>query len=493
MTSRSILRGGATLSVGYGVSQACSFARSVIVARLISPQDFGIAATFAVTISAFEMMTNLSADKLLVQAKDGNECGFQKTSQALQAGRSLMVALIIFLIGRPIADLFGQPQAGWAFELLALVPLIRGLSHLDAARLQREMRFRPTVAVDLGSQLLVTAAAVPLALWLRDYKAMLWVLILQAASATVISHVVAERGYGWTWEKNHVRRIVSFGWPLLVNGLLLFVILDGDRFVIGSAQRLFTRGALTLSDLGAWSVAFSMTMAPTSFIANVANSLLLPPLSRLQHDRGSFDRRHSEFAQGVALVGAAVSVPLIVAGGPLIVAVYGGRYVEAGTVTGWLAAMWALRMVRQAPTIAAMALGDTRNAMWSNIARTIALAGVLFAAATGRQMVWIAISGFIGEVLALAVCLLRLHLHHGVPSSLCVRPFAALGAGMLAAGLLSWGGIATLGLVSCFGAAVTLAVVEILAMLILFPSLRHRLAGAISTVGPIPASDGVSA
>jgi O-antigen/teichoic acid export membrane protein len=484
----SILRGGVTLAFGQGVSQACSFIRNILVARLISPKDFGIAATFAVTISAFEMMTNLSADRLLVQAKEGDEAGLQETSQAIQAGRSLLVASIIFLVGRPIAILFGEPQAGWAFELLALVPLFRCLFHLDTARLQREMHFRPTVTVDVGSQLLVTAAAVPLAFWLRDYRAMLWVLILQAASATVISHIVSERKYGWAWEKSYARRIISFGWPLLINGLLLFVILDGDRFIIGSARKLFHRSNLTLSDLGIWSVAFALTMAPTFFIANVSNSLLLPPLSRLQHDRGEFARRHSEFAQCVALLGAAVSVPLIVAGGPLIAAIYGDKYTEAGTFTGWLAAMWALRMVRYAPTMAAMALGDSRNAMWSNIARTVALGGVLVTVATGRGLVWIAISGFIGEVLALAVCLWRLDFRHAVPASICVRPFAALGAGLLAAGFVSWVGIGHLGLVPCVGASGTLVIIETLMMLALFPSLRHQLLRTMSKVRPLLAT-----
>src|ERR1035441_6587545 len=103
-SKHSVLKSGATLAFGQGVSQVCSFIRNVIVARLVSPKDFGIAATFAVTISAFALMTNLSADKLLVQAKEGDEVGFQETSQAIQAGRNLLVASIIFLVGRPIAN-----------------------------------------------------------------------------------------------------------------------------------------------------------------------------------------------------------------------------------------------------------------------------------------------------------------------------------------------------------------------------------------------------
>lgn len=491
-TSR-LLQGGATLSVGQVVAQVCSFTRNIIIARLISPKDFGIAATFAVTVSVFDMISNISSDKLLIQAKDGDEKRFQNTAQLLHIGRGVMNATIIFLLGGPIASLFGEPQARWAFSLVALVPLLRGLAHLDTFRLQREMHFRPAVTMDAGSQVLVTLAALPLAFWLRDYTAMLWVLVLQAACATTISHLVAERPYGWNWEKHYVRRIASFGWPLLINGLLLFIIMDGDRFIIGSAHRLFPSSSLTLTDLGVYSVAFALAMAPTSFVANVSTSLLLPPLSRLQHLREAFEREYSIFAQGVGVVSGVIAVPLIVAGGPLVVLVYGSKYAAAAIFIGWLAAMWGLRMIRVTPTLAAMSLGDTRNSMWSNVGRTVALAGVLSAAALGGSLTSIAVFGFVGELLALGVCVWRLQREHAVAASICLRPSAVVGVGMLAAGIVSWAGAGHLGLILALATAAGLALAQTAGMLALFPDMRHSAVQALLHVRSGLAAEEISA
>jgi len=121
------------------------------------------------------------------------------------------------------------------------VPLISGFTHFDKSRVQRDMKFGPSVWVDVSSNVLVMVAALPLALWLRDYSAMLWVLVLQSAAVTAASHCVAERHYGWAWDRRYARKILAFGWPLIVNGLLMFLIFEGDRFVIGAANHVSRR------------------------------------------------------------------------------------------------------------------------------------------------------------------------------------------------------------------------------------------------------------
>lgn len=472
-----VFKGGITVGTGQVLSQAFSFVRNIIIARLISPADFGIAAMFAMTFSLLDMISNLSADKLLIQAEDGDVPSFQKTAQLIHFGRGLMNAAIILALAFPVSHLFGVPQARWAFECLALAPLLRGFIHLDTFRFQREMRFRPAVTADVGSQILVTAAALPLAWWLRDYTAMLWVLILQAGSAAILSHAVAERPYGWAWDGARAGRIMAFGWPLLVNGVLLFIIMEGDRFMIGSAHRLFSHSPLSLADLGVYSVAFALTMAPTMFVANVGTSVLLPHLSRVQKLSGEFEQRYALFAQVISLAAAMIATPFIVAGGWLVVLVYGSKYAAAVGFIGWLAAMWALRMVRVTPTLAAMAFGDTQNAMISNIARTVALAGVVAAAALGGSVAWIAFSGFVGEMLALGVCVGRLRRVHGISAGLSMKPFAVCAAVMAAGGVAAYTGVERLGAILSFGVATLVVVGGVFLMMVSFPMLRHKLAG----------------
>jgi O-antigen/teichoic acid export membrane protein len=432
----SLFRGGLSLGSGQVIVQLCSFVRNLIVARMISVSDYGIAAAFAMTFYLIEMLSSLALDRLLIQSPDGDEPRLQQTAQFIQAIRGLSNGAILFLLGGLAARLFGIPQAAWSFRALALLPILRGFSHFDSVRMQRGLRFGPSITVDIGSNLLVTLLAWPIVVWLRDYRAMLVILVLQSAAALIGSYAVAERRYGWAFERDYARRVFTFSWPLLINGLLLFVILQGDRFVIGSSRQVFSGARYTLADLGQYSLAFSLVMAPAMFVGNIASSLFLPVLSKFQSIPAQFERGYQRVFSLLCLVAVLIVIPFMLAGPKLIVWIYGAKYTASGVVVGWIAVMWGLRVVRWAPTIASLAHADTKAPMTSNLIRCLSLVGCIFAAATGKGVVWIAISGLGGELLALPWIMLRVRNRLRLPLHASFRPLTIACLGVLVSAAL---------------------------------------------------------
>jgi len=480
MASLKFIKSSAGLAFSQGAVQISAFLRNVFLARLISPADFGIGATFTLTVGFLEMMSSMGSDRLLIQAEDGNEPKFQKTIQAVNALRGLMNGAVIFLLAGPVSHLFSIPQALWAFRCLALVPFIKGLAHEDTNRLQREMKYRPIIMVETITSILVTVLAVVLGLWLKSYAVMLWLAVSQMLIAMLVSHLFAERPFRLQLDRLYSRRIFTFGWPLLVNGLLLFIILQGDRVVIGSAPKLFPASSLTLADLGVYSVAFSLTMAPTMMIANVTTSLFLPLLSRVQNLADEFHRRYVACARTVSLLATIISVPVIVGGHWIILFVYGGKYEAAGTFIGWLAAMWAVRIIRVTPTLASMAKGDTRNMMISNVVRSLALVCVLVFVALGYSLVWVAVSGFVGELLATIASVLRLRRFHQVPLKLSLTPAAVSLSGMGIAALVTLSGLSQTGWFVALAASSVIIAMVVLAMIQIFPDFRREVWAIVS-------------
>jgi len=486
----SLFKGGSQLAIGQMMSQVFSFLRNLIIARIIAPADFGIAATFSMTVSLVEMVSNIAAETLIVQAPDGDEPRLKKTAQFIKAARGVMNGFIMLLLADPVANLFGVPQARWAFRCLAIFPVARGLASLDMFRLQRQLRFWPTVLTDLGSNGIATLIALPLAFWLRNYSVMLWVLLIQSVCYLIISHLVAGQGYGWDWDKSYAKRIMVFGWPLLVNTLLMYFIFEGDRFAIGSARKIFSRGSYTLTDLGVYSVAFALTMAIPLMFSNITSTLFLPVFASVQDDYAELNRRYLFCAQVVALAAAVISIPFILAGGWAVVLLYGHKYANAETFVGWLAAMWALRVVRNAPVTVALAKGDTRNSMYSNMARSLALVGMFVSAALALDLHWIAISGFIGEALALVVCLARLQRKFSISPALCLKPFGVVAAGLAVAGIAAAAGIERLPIVIPIFTSLLLVAVVCAGMLILFPEIYQELRAWAMSKSLVTAVDG---
>jgi O-antigen/teichoic acid export membrane protein len=393
---------------------------------MISVEDFGIASTFAIMLALVEMTSNIALDRLLVQAPDGDDPRLEATVHALQFVRGALGAAFLFAIAGPLATVFRVPKLMWAYQLLALVPFMRGLVHLDMFRSQRNMRFRQSVMAEFGSIVFSTLAAVPLADWLGDFRVMLYVILIQQALYTLLSHCFAERPYRWMYNRPVVRRAVSFGWPLLLNGSFMFAALHGDRVIIGNM--------FGMEELGWFSAASALTLAPAFICTKTLNSLFLPQLSIIQDRKEEFDRLFLAVAQAAIFLGALFGLFFTVLGPPLIGRLYGEKYDPAMALIILLSIMQGVRICKSAPSLAAIARGETKNPMIANFVRALFLPVAWLVAWTGTQVPAVICVAIMGEMVSLASSLyllrriLRLPLRAlGLPMVFCFILFSLIG------------------------------------------------------------------
>jgi len=430
-----VARGGAALAFGAGMGKLLSLVRNIIIARLLSPEDFGIAAIFILTLTFLQSVSEVAADKLLIQAKDGDDQQLQKSAHFFQIGRGLFGAAALFLLAGPVARLFGAPETEWAFRALAVVPLMRGFMHLDMRRVQRGLRYKPFIVVDLVSQAAAVVAAAPLAWWLGDYRAALWVLVVQSVVYCAATHALAERPYGAAFDAAAMKRLFVFGWPLMINGLLMFVVSQGDRLVIGAEASPYS-----LADLGVYAVAATLVMAPRQMLTRVATSLALPVLSKAQDDRSLFARRYRVCVEAATVVGAVVGVLMVVGGTELVVLLFGAKYAGVSIFIGWLAAKQTIRIIRTMPAIAGLAYADSAQLMLTTLARAITLVLLIAVAAAELSLAWIAAAGFAGELIALFAAVWLMARRHGLSPMATLGPTFIGCLTMGAAGAAVWAG-----------------------------------------------------
>jgi O-antigen/teichoic acid export membrane protein len=316
--------------------------------------------------------------------------------------------------------------------LLALISLFRGLEHVDVRRFERHLRFMPSTLVEALPQAVVTLAAWPVAYWLGDYRAVLVLLLAKGLASCVSSHVVAERRYRWRIQTEYIRRIMAFGWPLLVNGVLLFGVLQGEQFFVASFY--------SMKDLAPYAAASALATAPGFLFGRVFNSVALPVLASVQDDPPAFAKRYRQVLTAIGLFSVGSGFGLILGGEALMRLVYGAKYAGSGVLLGWLAAANAFRTLRTAPALAALAKGDSQNQMISNFGRVASLAPAFFFALT-RQPLWlIACTGLLGEAVASWISILRLKRRDGVPLSTSVGAVAWVILPVGTAGLLAFAG-----------------------------------------------------
>jgi O-antigen/teichoic acid export membrane protein len=468
MTDRGKTAKGTTdLCVGEVIGFGATFVRYVILARFLGAADFGIAATFILTVQVLQTVSNMALNMLIVQSRDGDDLSLQATAHSLQVLRGVVSAALVLALAWPISALFGIPHALWGLQALAIVPLLEGFAHLDMHRMERHMHFRPSIMVGAVPKLITALAAWPVAAWLTDYSAALWLLIGQGVAGLLVSHAVAKHPYRLAWNRRYVAEILGFGWPLLLNGVLFFGVSQGDRVIVGTAY--------TMTDLGIYSVSAGFVITLSASLFRVINTLSLPPLARAQDDPGEFVRRYGICSMAFSLMAAVCGAFLIVAGEPLVVLFYGEPYRAAGVLVGWLAAAQSMRVLRLGPSIAAMAKGDTQCLMYANVFRVSGLVAAAGAAFAGAPLAWIAAAAVLGEAVALPIPVIRLRKRYHLPTGVWLRPASAAMAAIVFSALLVAAGarnatiVVVLTTVLIAGAALTVWGV------VAFPSLRERL------------------
>ena len=353
------------LTTGNIINSLMLLVRNVVVARLISVEDFGVAATFAITMAFIEMMTQLGMDWMIVQDKDGDNPRMQKSLQAFQAFRGVIAGLLMFAIAGPYAALLGVSDIVWAYQLIALVPVVRGFIHFDVHRLKREMNFMPFVLhLAVPAMLSVLLAYLFSYIW-DDYRIMLYALLSQHILMLLISHMVAERAYRFVWDLPLMKRAFMFGWPLLINGGLLFIIFNGEKIIVGRE--------LGMVDLALFAMMFTLTLTPTLVLQNSTQSFFLPQLSNAQENEAEFTRLSHVTLQFALMIAVILTVGIALVGPPVVGILLGEKYYPGLPLLVWLAIVQAVRVAKVGGAIVSLAKAFTNNAMIANGARVLAM------------------------------------------------------------------------------------------------------------------------
>ena len=385
---------GALLTGGLVLGQLFAFGRNAILGHILSKGDFGIAASLAVTLQILESVSDMAADRMIVQASDGDEARVVNAAHSILMVRGLLMGLVLWLGAPIIAALFHVDAAAGAFRWIAAIMVIKGFLHLDLRRFQRKYQNFPAALIEVVPQAISFAIAYPIARSIGSYEAIIWLSVLQALATVIVSHAIAERRWNVSFEAATLERFLAFGWPVLLSALPMIAVYQFDRII--------TAHFLGLETLAAYTAAFMITMAPGTIIVKVANSLALPLLAETKADAHRFARRFAFTAETLVLAASLYLAGFIIAGGPLVQMAFGPNYAGLDTLTGLLAGVWSLRILALVAGTALMAHGDTRPILTAVTIRSTTLVLALFAAMGGYGVNAIAACGILGELLSLA-------------------------------------------------------------------------------------------
>lgn len=426
-----MLRSGAMVLAANMVDVASVLLRNIILARLLPVEQFGLAATFSILMTMIETFQNVGLNRLVVQDARADNPQFVASLHGAQIAISIGAALLLAALAYPFALGMGSPRLTFGYLLLALVPLANAFVNLETFRMQRDGRFGPQVLRSLLSQPIGLLAIFPGYLWLGDHRTALFAIIAQQVAAVVLTHVKVRPRFRIAFDGAVARTVAAFGWPLIANGLLMFLILNGDRIIV-----LDRFGPAAL---GWFSAAVMLTLTPANLILRSLQTVTLPSLSRARSDRADFQRIYDASCSTTALAGLVAVLGTLLFGDIIIALLFGEKFLPAAAVLAPLACMNALRLLRVAPTVAAMAHGETRNPLYANLVRALGFPAAAAAAALTGAIEPMIVAAIAAEIAGAITAGTLAHRRAGISGTHFSRLFLLLALCIIAALTISWG------------------------------------------------------
>ena len=139
-----MIRTSIFLLFGNSATALLSFVRNLVIARLLSLEDFGVATTFAIAVTLVELVSDLGVRQQIVQStRDDDE--WLAGLHGFQVLRGVGAAIILFLSADLISHFLNLSDLAWAFAVVSIVPFLNSYINLDIYRQTRRLKFRSMI------------------------------------------------------------------------------------------------------------------------------------------------------------------------------------------------------------------------------------------------------------------------------------------------------------------------------------------------------------
>jgi O-antigen/teichoic acid export membrane protein len=317
-----ILRSGGWVAISMGGRSGLQIVRSMFLARLLSPEAFGLMNLCQVVLRALELFTETGIGAALIQRPE-REDRVIKTAFALQAMRGLALGAVASLIAPFAAIFYAQAQLREILFVMGLVFAITGLTNIRILLLQKDLDFRRLAPFELLVAVLSTAATIGLAYRLHSVWALVLGQVLNGLITVGLSYYVLPTGPTWGYDRTAAKELLSYGKFITGFTIIQFFTSEIDNLVIGKV--------LGMAPLGVYGMAFLLANIPATHIAKVAAVVLFPAYSAVQGDPRKVRIAYLTALRGIVGVAAPVAAGLAALAPEAITIAFGAKW--AGAIT----------------------------------------------------------------------------------------------------------------------------------------------------------------
>jgi len=300
--------------------QLITWISTFVVARILNPDDYGLAAMAGVYIGVTEYINELGVGTAIVQRQDLNEEDIRGIySVAIIFGA--FITVVSFLIAPLVSSFFKESKLINILQIMSLTFVISSVKSVQRNLMIREMAFLSIAKVDILCGILTSVFALICAL--NGFG--VWTLVIQYLSMNLLGCIGSfwyERrlpGRITNWPK--LKEMLAFGLGIMLSRFFMYINRNIDSLIIGKF--------LGKSLLGNYSLALSLANKPFEKILPILNQVFVPHFSNIQVDKLLVKKHLLRIISIELFIFSPIFVLISLTAGDIIVTLLGAKWIGA--------------------------------------------------------------------------------------------------------------------------------------------------------------------
>lgn len=344
---------GAGWLFGYRwLERLLDFAAIVALARLLSPEDFGLVAIAASVATIIEGLSSFDVNKALIQARDDVRSLYD-TAWTLSLLRGLLSAVCILLVVPFLSD----PRIAAVLSALSVVPLLNGLANPRFTMFERELVYSKLAILTLVAKVVSVTITLGIAVLYRSYWSLVAGLLAAAFTSMLLSYVLKPYRPRLSFARS--AEIFAFSGWLTLTSIVTTLSMETDKLIVG---RL-----LGLADTGLYYMTQKVGVLPTRELVSPLQRILFPSFSALVKDKPRFRRVAGESINALATLSLPAGFGFALVANDFVPLALGDQWSAIVPLLMVLTPYLGLRATLSMTLPCVMALGRTRLLFWVSL------------------------------------------------------------------------------------------------------------------------------
>lgn len=255
--------------------QVASFTKSIILARILTPEDFGIFGIAILIVSILQTFSQFGTSAALIHKQDISTDDLNN-AWTIQVIRGILFATILLLVAPLASEYYAEKMFLWIMISMALTVLIQGFTNIGLVVFQKQIDFRKIFTINIMSLVSDIILSISIAVAFQSVLALSVGLLVGAVSTTILSFIVHPYRPKLHFNFQGYKALLSYGKWVWFGQIIVFLITEGDDVLV--AQMM---GPVSL---GYYRMAYFISNLPATQLTNTVGQVTFSAFSNVKFD-----------------------------------------------------------------------------------------------------------------------------------------------------------------------------------------------------------------